>query len=120
AEGGASSRGRGRIKEVMIDTQNRGRVLFVVMTNRPDKLDVDLKRAGRLDRKIPFLYPQTVDEIVGILQAQFKKQKVKTEVQFPRDNKILEKVLGYSNADFEAMVILATDYAAERGPEAPI
>jgi SpoVK/Ycf46/Vps4 family AAA+-type ATPase len=119
-DGGTSSRVIGRIKEFMSDTENRGRVLFVVMTNRPDKLDVDLKRAGRLDRKIPFLYPQTVDEVIGILQAQFKKQKVKTEVQFPRDNAMLEKVVGYSNADFEALVILSTDYAAERGPDTPI
>ena len=40
----------------MSDTANRGRMLFILMTNRPDKLDVDIKRAGRLDRKIPFLY----------------------------------------------------------------
>ena len=26
----------------MSDTSNRGRILFLVMTNRPDKLDVDL------------------------------------------------------------------------------
>ena len=47
----------------MSDTSNRGRILFLVMTNRPDKLDVDLKRAGRLDRKIPFLYSQTPEEV---------------------------------------------------------
>ena len=54
-DGGTSSRVIARIKEFMSDTSNRGRILFLVMTNRPDKLDVDLKRAGRLDRKIPFL-----------------------------------------------------------------
>jgi transitional endoplasmic reticulum ATPase len=58
-DGGTSSRVIARIKEFMSDTSNRGRILFLVMTNRPDKLDVDLKRAGRLDRKIPFLYSQT-------------------------------------------------------------
>jgi len=35
-------------QEVHVYTSNRGRILFLVMTNRPDKLDVDLKRAGRL------------------------------------------------------------------------
>ena len=55
----------------MSDTENRGRVLFILMTNRPDKLDIDIKRAGRLDRKIPFLYPQTREEVVSVLQAQF-------------------------------------------------
>jgi SpoVK/Ycf46/Vps4 family AAA+-type ATPase len=76
-DGGTSSRVIGRLKEFMSDTQNRGRVLFIVMTNRPDKLDVDLKRAGRLDRKIPFLYPQTADEVAGVLRAQFRKAKVR-------------------------------------------
>ena len=46
-DGGTSSRVIARIKEFMSDTSNRGRILFLVMTNRPDKLDVDLKRAGR-------------------------------------------------------------------------
>ena len=39
------------------------------MTNRPDKLDVDLKRAGRLDRKIPFLYSQTPEEVEAVLHG---------------------------------------------------
>jgi SpoVK/Ycf46/Vps4 family AAA+-type ATPase len=119
-DGGTSSRVIGRIKEFMSDTENRGRVLFVVMTNRPDKLDVDLKRAGRLDRKIPFLYPQTAEEVTGILKAQFKKQKVKTAVEFPRDQALAEPLVGYSNADLEAVVMLSNDYAAERGGDAPI
>ena len=65
SDGGTSSRVIARIKEFMSDTSNRGRILFLVMTNRPDKLDVDLKRAGRLDRKIPFLYSQTPQEVEG-------------------------------------------------------
>jgi SpoVK/Ycf46/Vps4 family AAA+-type ATPase len=119
-DGGTSSRVIGRIKEFMSDTENRGRVLFIVMTNRPDKLDVDLKRAGRLDRKIPFLYPQTAEEVTGILKAQFKKQKVKTAIEFPREQALADPLVGYSNADLEAVVMLANDYAAERGGDAPI
>ena len=68
-DGGTSSRVIARIKEFMSDTSNRGRILFLVMTNRPDKLDVDLKRAGRLDRKIPFLYSQTPEEVEQVAQA---------------------------------------------------
>jgi SpoVK/Ycf46/Vps4 family AAA+-type ATPase len=119
-DGGTSSRVIARIKEFMSDTENRGRVLFVLMTNRPDKLDVDIKRAGRLDRKIPFLYPQTGEEVVGVLKAQLRKQKVKSEVAFPRDLPLAEKLCGYSNADLEAVVMLAADYAAEKDPDAPL
>jgi ATP-dependent 26S proteasome regulatory subunit len=88
-------------------------VLFILMTNRPDKLDVDIKRAGRFDRKIPFLYPQSAEEVERIVQAQLRKHNVKTTLEFPRDRSRLEKLVGYSNADLEAVVMLANDYAKE-------
>ncbi len=120
-DGGTGSRVVARIKEFMSDTANRGRVLFILMTNRPDKLDIDIKRAGRLDRKIPFLYPQTCDEVEQILAAQIRKHKLTAAIEFPRDRAaVSEKIVGYSNADFEAIALLASDYAAEVGPDAPI
>ena len=108
-DGGTGSRVIGRIKEFMSDTENRGRVLFVLMTNRPDKLDIDIKRAGRLDRKIPFLYAQSEQEVEGILRAQFRKAKATHDG--PVEPAILTKIIGYSNADIEAIVLLAADYA---------
>ena len=113
-DGGTSSRVMARLKEFMSDTQNRGRVLFLIMTNRPDKLDIDIKRAGRLDRKIPFLYPQEPSEVEAVLKAQIRKHHVVTSVEFPRDNDALSvKLVGYSNADIEAVVLLANDYARD-------
>jgi transitional endoplasmic reticulum ATPase len=121
-DGGTSSRVVARLKEFMSDTANRGRVLFILMTNRPDKLDIDIKRAGRLDRKIPFLYPQTVEEVEQIFAAQIKKHALLTSIEFPRDRaEVSEKIVGYSNADFEAICLLANDYAAdETGKEGTI
>ncbi len=118
-DGGTSSRVIGRIKEFMSDTGNRGRVLFILMTNRPDKLDIDIKRAGRLDRKIPFLYAQTVDEVERIFRAQFRKAKVACDLPSPIDPAITSAVLGYSNADIEAIVLSAAEQAcALRGQDA--
>lgn len=112
-DGGTSSRVIARIKEFMSDTSNRGRILFLVMTNRPDKLDIDLKRAGRLDRKIPFLYSQTPEEVENVVRAQVRKNKVKTNVDFTAlREKFSRKLVGYSNADVEAVVLLANDDAA--------
>jgi hypothetical protein len=114
-DGGTSSRVIARLKEFMSDTSNRGRVLFILMTNRPDKLDVDIKRAGRLDRKIPFLYPQSAEEVEAVLAAQLRKHKLRAEIEFPRDRAaISQPIVGYSNADFEALALLANDNAAER------
>jgi len=113
-DGGTSSRVMARLKEFMSDTSNRGRVLFILMTNRPDKLDIDIKRAGRLDRKIPFLYPQEAPEVEAVILAQLRKHKISSEIQFPRDREALSAgLVGYSNADLEAVVLLANDYARE-------
>jgi SpoVK/Ycf46/Vps4 family AAA+-type ATPase len=121
-DGGTSSRVVARIKEFMSDTANRGRILFILMTNRPDKLDIDIKRAGRLDRKIPFLYAQTPEDVERVLEASVKKNKIKADLQFPRDReRVSQPIVGYSNADFEAIALLANDLAAERaGPDAPV
>jgi len=112
-DGGTSSRVIARIKEFMSDTSNRGRILFLVMTNRPDKLDVDLKRAGRLDRKIPFLYSQTPEEVENIARAVVRKNRINTDVDFTsiRDA-FSKKLVGYSNADVEAVILMANDDAA--------
>ena len=112
-DGGTSSRVIARIKEFMSDTSNRGRILFLVMTNRPDKLDVDLKRAGRLDRKIPFLYAQTAEEVENIATALIRKNRVATDVDLTSIRDAFStKLIGYSNADMEAVILMANDDAA--------
>ena len=121
-DGGTSSRVIARIKEFMSDTSNRGRILFLVMTNRPDKLDVDLKRAGRLDRKIPFLYVQTPEEVELVAKALLRKNKIRTDVDLSSIRESFSsKLVGYSNADIEAVLLLANEDAArESGGDAPV
>ena len=121
-DGGTSSRVIARIKEFMSDTSNRGRILFLVMTNRPDKLDVDLKRAGRLDRKIPFLYVQTPEEVELVAKALLRKNQIKTDVDLTSIRESFSsKLVGYSNADIEAVILLANDEAArESDSDAPV
>lgn len=121
-DGGTSSRVIARIKEFMSDTSNRGRILFLVMTNRPDKLDVDLKRAGRLDRKIPFLYSQTPEEVEQVARALVRKNHLGTTVDFASIREgFSAKLVGYSNADVEAVLLMANDDAARAaGGDAPV
>ena len=121
-DGGTSSRVIARIKEFMSDTSNRGRIMFLVMTNRPDKLDVDLKRAGRLDRKIPFLYSQTPEEVELVAKALLRKNRIKTEVDLGTlREEFSQKLVGYSNADVEAVILMANDDAArESGDNASV
>ncbi len=111
-DGGTSSRVIARIKEFMSDPENRGRVLFLLMTNRPDKLDVDIKRAGRLDRKIPFFYADAAGDVEAVLNALLARHEIDHELEWERDRATTsEKLVGYSNADLEAVVLLASDLA---------
>jgi transitional endoplasmic reticulum ATPase len=114
SDGGTSSRVIARLKEFMSDTDNRGRVLFILMTNRPDKLDIDIKRAGRLDRKIPFFYPQTPSEVRAVVEAQLRKHRIDTDPALASEiESICAKLVGHSNADLEAIVLLANGYAPD-------
>ena len=59
----------------MSDTRNRGRIIWVFATSRPDLLEVDLKRQGRLDVHIPLFPPETPQEREALLLAIAKKLK---------------------------------------------
>ena len=115
-DGGTSSRVIARIKDFMSDTDNRGHVLTILMTNRPDKLDVDIKRPGRLDRKIPFFYADSGADRMHVVRAILKRGGA----ILPADadaalTEALDALDGYSNADLEAIALLALDLAREAG-----
>jgi SpoVK/Ycf46/Vps4 family AAA+-type ATPase len=63
----------------MSDTRNRGRVLWVFATSRPDLLEVDLKRQGRLDVHIPLFPPETPEEMRQLFFSVARKLKVPFE-----------------------------------------
>ncbi len=111
---GTSSRIIAKMKEFMSDTANRGRVLFILMSNRPDKIDIDLKRAGRLDRKIPFFYPQSESEVAAIGKANAKRNKLNIAEKLLENTDIWSKMVGYSAADIEATLLLSQENAAKR------
>lgn len=118
SDGGTSSRVIARIKEFMSDGDNRGHVVFMLLTNRPDKLDTDIKRAGRLDRKIPFFYAAEPADVEGILDALLRRYGVSSTLEWPRDRALVSAPLvGYSNADLEAVVLAANDLAHDAGTQ---
>ncbi|MEE9398397.1 MAG: AAA family ATPase [Methylococcales bacterium] len=118
SDGGTSSRVIGRIKEFMSDPDNRGNVVFILMTNRPDKLDVDIKRAGRLDRKIPFFYAAEATIVEQVLDALLRRYGGNHNLAWPRNRyEVSSKLVGYSNADLEAVVLLAVSIARQTQAE---
>ncbi len=108
-DGGVSSRVMARLKEFMSDTSHRGRIVFVMMTNRPDKLDTDMKRPGRFDLKIPFFAPQTSEARLAITKALLRRHKIDCQATDDELLKILNGLQGYAAADLEAVLLLAYD-----------
>ena len=76
SDGGLSGRVYAMLAKEMSDTRNRGRIIWVFATSRPDLLEVDLKRQGRLDVHIPLFPPQTAAEMHDLLLAIARKLKV--------------------------------------------
>src|SRR4029450_10726808 len=55
-DSGTSSRVFGMIATQMGDTRYRGRIVWMLLTARPDLLPIDIKRQGRAEGHIPLFY----------------------------------------------------------------
>ncbi|MBM3791298.1 MAG: ATP-binding protein [Acidobacteria bacterium] len=74
-DSGLSGRIYATLAKEMSDTRNRGRILWVFATSRPDLLEVDLKRQGRLDVHIPLFPPESPEEMRALMFAIARKLK---------------------------------------------
>ena len=74
SDSGLSGRVYAMLAKEMSETRNRGRILWVFATSRPDLLEVDLKRQGRLDVHIPLFPPQTHEEVQNLLLSHHERR----------------------------------------------
>lgn len=72
-DSGLSGRLYSMIAQEMSDSDNRGRLMWILASSRPDLIEVDLKRPGRVDVKIPLLPTTTVEESGALLRALLKR-----------------------------------------------
>lgn len=72
-DSGTSSRVFGMIATQMGDTRYRGRILWMLLTARPDLLPIDIKRQGRAEVHIPLFYPTDDDELRKMFVMMAKK-----------------------------------------------
>jgi SpoVK/Ycf46/Vps4 family AAA+-type ATPase len=63
----------------MSDTRNRGRIIWIFATSRPDLVEVDLKRQGRLDVHIPLFPPGDPAGRATLFAAMARKLKLPME-----------------------------------------
>jgi hypothetical protein len=103
-DSGLSGRVYAMLAKEMSDTRNRGRIIWVFATSRPDLVEVDLKRQGRLDVHIPLFPPETVEERVALLKAIARKLDVPvSDADFPP----LDSVNGLGGHELEGVLVRA-------------
>jgi SpoVK/Ycf46/Vps4 family AAA+-type ATPase len=113
-DSGVGSRVFGMIANAMGDTDYRGKILWMLLTARPDLLPIDIKRQGRAEIHIPLFYPQTQDEIRSYFTVIAKKFGAKLEAE---DVPEVPYVGDISGADIEALVGRAWREALLAGEE---
>jgi AAA+ superfamily predicted ATPase len=100
-DSGTSSRVFSMIAAQMGDTRYRGKILWMLLTCRPDLLPIDLKRQGRAEVHIPLFYPSEQKEVRAMFVAMAKKMGAKLVEEdipeVPQGGKL-------SGADIEGMV----------------
>jgi SpoVK/Ycf46/Vps4 family AAA+-type ATPase len=104
-DSGTSARVFSQIATFMGNTEFRGKIVWFLLTSRPDLLPVDLKRQGRAEEHLALFYPESHDERVELVKTMARKAKVNFDGDItailPPD---LPKMSG---ADIEAALVRA-------------
>jgi hypothetical protein len=75
-DSGLSGRVYAMLAKEMSDTRNRGKIIWIFATSRPDLLEVDLKRQGRLDVHVPLFPPGDDAGRTALFAAMARKLKL--------------------------------------------
>jgi AAA+ superfamily predicted ATPase len=114
-DAGTSSRVFSMIASQMGDTHYRGKIVWMLLTSRPDLLPIDLKRQGRAEVHIPMFYPQDEAEVRDMFVTMARKNKVALAADAVPPVKADRHLSG---ADIESVVLLAKRRALSAGRSA--
>jgi AAA+ superfamily predicted ATPase len=113
-DSGTSNRVFSMIASQMGDTKYRGKIIWMLLTSRPDNLPIDLKRQGRAEVHIPLFYPQEKAEIAEMLRVMAAKNKIKlAEGALPE----VDPQRQLSGADLESIMLGARRRGLAAGRE---
>ncbi len=112
-DSGLSGRVYGMLAKEMSRTENRGKIFWIFATSRPDLLEVDLKRQGRLDVHIPLFPPGDEKGIRELFLAMAKKLKIELKRKKLPEFNFKEPVSGN---ELEGLLVRAVRrFALQRG-----
>lgn len=89
-DSGLSGRIYGMFAEQMSNPANRGKIVWILASSRPDLIEVDLKRPGRIDVKIPIFPTTTAREGFALIRALAKRREVDLRDE---DFAVVEKII---------------------------
>jgi SpoVK/Ycf46/Vps4 family AAA+-type ATPase len=113
-DSGVSSRVFAQIAQFMSNTENRGRIIWFLMTARPDLMPVDLKRQGRAEEHLALFAPSTEEERIELYTAMKKKTGLITDTEEVPEL-IRKGKTRFSGADMEAALTRSKFKAATLG-----
>ena len=115
-DSGTSNRVFAQFASFMGNTEYRGKIVWFLITSRPDLLPVDLKRQGRAEEHLALFYPQTTAEHDDLFRILLKKSGLRTPATSITE--LIDDPAGLSGADVEAILARAM-LVAEMTPEGP-
>jgi AAA+ superfamily predicted ATPase len=111
-DSGTSSRVFAMIASQMGDTRYRGKIIWMLLTSRPERLPVDLTRQGRAEVHIPMFYPQDEAEVREMFVVMARKNKA---VLKPEALPAVKAQRFLSGSDIESIVLAAKRRAVSAG-----
>ena len=113
-DSGTSNRVFAQIASFMGDTAYRGKIIWFLITCRPDLLPIDLKRQGRAEEHFALFYPETIAEKVALFETLVKKLKFGIHT-FSIPDLFKKYSHEVSGAEIESMLIRAMQRAVMEG-----
>ncbi len=113
-DSGTSGRVFSMIASQMGNTKYRGRIVWMLLTSRPDMLPIDIKRQGRAEVHIPLFYPQEKDEIADMFRVMARKNQLQLAEDAVPD---VPAERNLSGADIESVVLNAKRRVMSEGRE---
>ncbi|MGC4115808.1 MAG: ATP-binding protein [Myxococcales bacterium] len=116
-DSGTSNRIFASIASFMGNTEFRGKIIWFLLTCRPDLLPIDLKRQGRAEEHLALFYPQTDPERDELFKVVAKKCGVAVDGIESYSKVVPENLRDCSGADIEAALVRAKFRALLGGRE---
>jgi ATP-dependent Zn protease len=113
-DSGTSNRIFAQLASFMGNTEYRGKIIWFLITCRPDLLPIDLKRQGRAEEHLALFYPDSETEKAALFDVLVRKLDLQIR-KFAISDLLRKFKHEFSGADLESVLIRAKLKAAMDG-----